>query len=164
MEKTLSSYWALPLRVLFGIAFVIHGAPKLTGAGHAGFVGMLSQLGVPAAGLAAWLIGLLELFGGFALIVGLFTAEVSILLGIEMLVALFLVHLPHGFSAINVVGMTPEGPKFGMAGIELNLLYVAALLSLLIGGPGPLSMDERILSPQNRTKPPWLRHGTAHAS
>ena len=37
IEK-LSSYWALPTRILFGIAFMIHGAPKLfSAAEHAGF-------------------------------------------------------------------------------------------------------------------------------
>lgn len=159
MEKTFSSYWAMPLRLLFGIAFVIHGAPKLfSGAERAGFVGMLSQLHVPAAGLAAWLIGILEFFGGLGLIVGLFTAEISILLGIEMLFALFLVHLPHGFSFVQVLGMTPEGPRFGLPGIEVNLMYIGGLLSLFIGGPGPVSIDERLLSPTNRSKPPWLRH------
>ena len=162
MEKTLSSHWALPTRLLFGLAFVIHGAPKLFSAGgHEGFVGMLTQLHVPFAGLAAWLLGLLEFFGGFALILGLFTAEVSILLGIEMLFALFLVHLKAGFAFVQFLGMGPDGARFGLPGIEVNLLYIGALLSLLIGGPGPLSIDERILSPANRSKPPWLRHGTA---
>src|SRR5512138_1051309 len=164
MERKLSSYWALPIRILFGIAFVIHGAPKLfSAAEHAGFVGMLAQLHVPAAGPAAWLIGILEFFGGVGLILGLFTAEISVLLGIEMLFALFLVHLPNGFDTVRFLGMTPEGPRFGMPGIEVNLLYIGALLSLFIGGPGPVSVDERILSPTNRSKPPWLRHGAATA-
>src|SRR5574341_485091 len=134
MEK-FSSYWALPTRILFGIAFMIHGAPKIfSAAGHEGFAGMLAQMQVPAAGLAAWLIGLLEFFGGLALGIGLFTAEISVLLGIEMLFALFLVHLPHGFSFVQITGMTAEGPRFGMPGIEVNLLYIGALLSLFIGG------------------------------
>jgi putative oxidoreductase len=164
MERKLSSHWALPIRILFGLAFVIHGAPKLFSmAEHTGFVGMLSQMHVPLAGLAAWLIGILEFFGGVGLILGLFTAEISVLLGIEMLFALFLVHLPHGFAFVQVVGMTPEGPRFGLPGIEVNLLYIGALLSLFIGGPGPVSIDERILSPTNRSKPPWLRHGAAPA-
>jgi len=159
MEKTLTSYWALPLRILFGIAFMIHGAPKLfSAAGHAGFAGMLTQLGVPVPALFAWLVGILEFFGGAALIVGFLTAEVSILLAIDMLVALFLVHLRHGFSFIQVIGSTPEGPRFGMPGIEVNLIYIGGLLSLLIGGPGAASIDERVLSPTNRSKPPWLRH------
>ena len=164
MEKTFSSYWAIPTRLIFGIAFVIHGAPKLFfAAERAGFVGMLTQLNVPLPGVAAWLIGALEFFGGIGLILGLFTAEISILLGIEMLFALFLVHLPHGFSFVQVLGMTPEGPRFGMPGIEVNLMYIGGLLSLFIGGPGPVSIDERLLSPTNRSKPPWLRHHAAPA-
>ncbi|HET9553529.1 MAG TPA: DoxX family protein [Anaeromyxobacteraceae bacterium] len=164
MESKLPTFWPLPLRALLGVAFVIHGSPKILSlAGHEAFSDMLASMSVPLAGATAWLVGFLEFFGGLALLVGLFTAEISVLLGVEMLVAMFLVHLPHGFMAVNVTEMTPAGPHFGMPGIEVNLLYLAALLALFIGGPGPLSFDERVLSPQNRSKPPWLRHGAAHA-
>lgn len=144
MNPKLTTYWPIPLRVLLGIGFLVHGVPKLGGAGHASFVGMLQQLGYPAPGFLAWVATLVECLGGVALIAGAFVPVAVVLLVIEMLVAMFTVHLPHGFSFVNVTGMTPQGPQFGMPGVEVNLLYIAGLLSLLIGGAGPLSVDEKV--------------------
>jgi putative oxidoreductase len=165
MEGKLRTYWPLPLRVLLGIGFMVHGAPKLFSAsGHAGFVAMLQQIGIPLPGPMAWVVGLVEFFGGIALVIGFFAAEAAVLLAIDMLVAMFKVHVAAGFSFLNVTGTTPEGaPQFGMPGAEVNLLYLAGLLALLIGGPGPLSVDEWLLKPASRLRPPWLRHHEAHA-
>lgn len=135
-------WWPSPLRLFLGIAFIYHGAPKLfTAAGHQGFAANLQRMGTPAPGALAWLLGLLEFFGGIALILGVAVTLVTALLTIEMLVALFKVHLPHGFNFVQVTGMSPSGPVFGLPGGEVNLLYIAALLALLIGGPGPLSFE-----------------------
>jgi putative oxidoreductase len=161
MEKSIDRYWPMPLRILLGIAFLYHGLPKL-GAGHAGFTGMLRQMGLPAPDILAWLVGLLEVVGGIALIVGAFVSIFTVLLVLEMLVAMFTVHLPHGFSFINIVGSTPQGPQFGMPGVEGNLLYIAGLLALLLGGPGPLSVDERVWKPESRLRLPW-RHARGRA-
>lgn len=143
MDAKIRAYWPLPLRVIIGLAFLVHGLPKL-GAGHAGFASTLQRLHVPAPGFGAWALALLEVLGGLALIVGALVTIATALLVIEMVVAMFLVHLPHGFAAVNIVGMTPQGPQFGMPGAEVNLLYIAGLLALFIGGPGPLSVDERV--------------------
>src|SRR6266511_1446114 len=90
--------------------------------------------------------------------------SLRILLGIGMLVALFTVHLSQGFSFIHIKGMTPEGtPQFGMPGIEVNLLYLAGLIALLIGGSGPLSVDERVLRPESKVRPPWLLYREVRA-
>jgi putative oxidoreductase len=156
METRFRAYWPLPLRLLLGIAFLYHGIPKL-GAGHAQFEGMVRSIGIPAPGLAAWIATLVEVLGGVALIVGAFVSIASALLIVEMLVAMFTVHLPHGFSFVNITGMTPQGPTFGLPGAEVNLLYIAALLALFIGGPGPLSVDERLAARERR--PPWWLFG-----
>ncbi len=130
MEATFERHWALPLRIILGVSFMIHGAPKLFDAqAHQGFQGMLGQLGVPGAPLMSWLLGLLEFGGGLALVLGLFTWVTAALLAIEMVFALLLVHLPQGFGAIHITGMTERGPIFGMPGYELNLLYIAGLLT-----------------------------------
>ncbi len=165
LEGSLPKYWPLPLRVLLGIGFMVHGAPKLfSAAGHAGFVAMLQQIGIPASGFFAWVVGIVEFFGGIALVIGFFTAEATVLLAINMLVAMFKVHLAQGFSFIQIIGKTPEGmPQFGMPGAEVNLLYLSGLIALFIGGPGPLSVDERVLKPESKLRPPWLRHHPAHA-
>ncbi len=165
MEGKLQKYWPLSLRILLGIGFLVHGAPKLfSAAQHAGFVGMLQQMAIPAPGLMAWVVGLVEFLGGIALIIGFLTAEASVLLGIEMVVALFTVHLSQGFNFIQIKGMTPEGtPLFGLPGIEVNLLYLAGLIALFIGGSGPLSVEEGALKPESKVRPPWLRHREVHA-
>lgn len=150
MNETISKYWAVPLRILIGIGFMIHGFPKLSPGGHAGFAGMLQKMNFPAPELMAWVGGIVEAFGGLLLVIGLFTAEAAALLIVQMLVAMFKVHLPHGFSA-------------GDGGIEVPFLYIAGLLALLVGGPGPLSVDENVLDPKSKLRPPWLRHRVAHA-
>ncbi len=108
------------------------------------FLGMLQNIGVPAAGLMAWVVGIVELLGGLALILGAFVSVASALLIIDMLVALFTVHLPNGFNFIHVTGMTDAGPQFGMPGYEVNLLYIAGLLALFLRGPTHMSVDQRL--------------------
>lgn len=164
MDRHLERYWPMPLRVLLGIAFMYHGAPKLFSAeAHAGFQGMLGQLGVPLPTLMSWIVGIVEFFGGIALIVGAATWLVTLLLSIDMLVAMFLVHLPNGFAATQVKGMTDQGPVYGAPGIELNLLFLAGLVALFLGGAGPLSVDERVMKPESKLQVPWLRHREVHA-
>lgn len=155
----------LPLRILLGIGFLVHGAPKLfSAAEHAGFAGMLQQLGIPAAGFMAWVVGFVEFFGGIALIVGIFTVEAALLLSINMIVAMFKVHMAQGFNFLNITGVTASGtPQFGMPGAEVNLLYLAGLIALFIGGAGPLSVDEWVLKPESKLRVPWLRHHPARA-
>jgi putative oxidoreductase len=98
-------------------------------------------VGVPFPAPAAWLVTLLEVFGGFAILVGAFVALVSIPLIISMLVAMLTVQLRYGFSSVNTIGLTPNGPIFGPPGYEINLLYIAALLALALSGPSTLSID-----------------------
>jgi putative oxidoreductase len=141
MRETWRRWAPLPLRLMLGIGFLYHGLPKLFSAEErAGFTGMLAGMGFPAPGLMAWLVGIVEVAGGVMLILGLFILIPAILLIINMLVAMFAVHLPHGFSFINMQ-MTDVGPVFGMPGVEVNLLYIAGLLSLVLSGAGALSFD-----------------------
>lgn len=142
MGKTWNEYASVPLRVLLGFGFAYHGFPKLfSSQGHAMFVGMLQNIGVPAAGLASWLVGILEFFGGLLLIAGAFVTIISVLGIINMLVAMFTVHLPNGFNFLNITGMTEAGPTFGMPGYEVNVLYIAGFLALALAGAGALSVD-----------------------
>jgi hypothetical protein len=52
-------------------------------------------------------------------------------------IAMFTVNIKYGFSAVNTIGLTPEGPVFGPPGYEINLLYIAGLVALILGGAGP---------------------------
>ena len=163
MSRSFDRYWPIPLRIIIGIAFMVHGAPKLFSAqGHQGFQGMLAQMGVPAPQLMSWVVGIVEFFGGAALILGVLTWIVAALLIVEMLVALLAVHLPAGFEFVQIKGMSDQGPIFGMPGYEVNLVYIAGLLALFIGGPGPLSIDERVAKPESPIHPPWWRRREAH--
>ena len=142
MGKTWNEYASVPLRVLLGFGFAYHGFPKLfSSQGHDMFVGMLQNIGVPAAGLASWLVGIVEFFGGLLLIAGAFVTIISVLGIIDMLVAMFTVHLPNGFNFLNITGMTEAGPTFGMPGYEVNILYIAGFLALALAGAGALSVD-----------------------
>ena len=79
----------LPLRLILGFGFLYHGVPKLlVPAEHEMFLGMLQGIGVPAAGLMAWVIGILEVASGLALIAGAFTTIAAALMAVNMLVAL----------------------------------------------------------------------------
>jgi putative oxidoreductase len=132
----------LALRLVVGYGFLAHGLAKAT-RGPAGFARLLHVIGVPFPVATAWAVMLLEIFGGIALLVGLFIAAASVPLIASMIVAMFTIHFRNGFSAINTIGLTPSGPIFGPPGFEINLLYVAALLVLAILGPGPLALRLR---------------------
>ena len=137
--------WApLPLRLVIGYGFMAHGWAKLS-RGPSGFANLLTHLGAPLPEVTAWVSTFVELIGGLAIFVGAFVEVVSIPLIVMMLVAMFTVHLNYGFSSINTIGLTQNGPQFGPPGYEINLLYIAGLLSLILGGAGALSID-RLLS------------------
>lgn len=149
--------WSLvPLRVVMGVGFLVHGWAKWH-RGPAGFGRLLEQVGVPAPGVTAWMVTMLEVFGGLALIAGAATAIVSVPLIVSMLVAIATVNGRYGFSSVNTIGLTPEGPVFGPPGYEINLLYAAGLLSLILAGPGPWSVDEWRRASRRRPRPTELQ-------
>ena len=134
-------HWVpVPLRIILGVGSMVHGWAKLN-RGPAVFAELLKQAHVPLPLANAWLVTLLEIFGGLALLIGAFVAIVSVPLILSMLGAMFTVNIKYGFSAVNTIGLTPEGPKFGPPGYEINLLYIAGLVALILGGAGPLSID-----------------------
>lgn len=125
----------LLLRVALGVTFLAHGAQKLFGAfggpGVAGVAGFFDKLGIPLPGVMAWVISLLEFFGGLAIGVGLFTRWVAVLLACNMAVALLKVHLPRGFFVST-------------GGVELVLLLGTIALTLALLGPGGISLDRQM--------------------
>ena len=140
-HETLRQKWApLPLRLIIGYGFLTHGWAKLS-RGPEGFARLLEQIGTPLPGVMAWVSTFTEILGGLAILAGAFVAAVSVPLIVMMLVAMFTVHLRYGFSAINTIGLTADGPQFGPPGYEINLLYIAGLLALVLGGAGPFSLD-----------------------
>ena len=142
--------WApIPLRLIVGYGFIAHGYAKLLKNPDA-FVAILHAIGVPAPHLMAWLTILVELFGGLAVLTGAFTLLVSLPMAAVLLVAIFTVHLPFGFSSINLMAVTSAGPQFGPPGYETDLLYLACLAALVLAGSGPWSVDKLIANRLSR--------------
>lgn len=111
-------------RVLIGLLFAQHGAQKLLGwFTEKEAITLFSKMG---------LAGTIELVGGLLIAVGLFTTWTAVVSGIEMLAAYFTVHTPQGWIPITNRG-------------ELALLYFAAFLVVATQGPGPWSLDRKLL-------------------
>jgi uncharacterized membrane protein YphA (DoxX/SURF4 family) len=73
---------------------------------------------------------LVELLGGFAVMLGAYVRAVAIPMAVVLLVAMFTVHLPYSFSSIKLVAVTAAGAQFGPPGYETVLLYLACLAAL----------------------------------
>ena len=130
----------IPLRLIVGYGFMQHGFAKLS-KGPDTFAAILQGMGVPAPHLMAWLTILTELLGGLAVLLGAFVTIVSVPMAAVLLVAMFKVHLPYGFSSIKLLAVTATGAKFGPVGYEVILLYIACLAALVMGGSGPFAID-----------------------
>jgi putative oxidoreductase len=137
--------WPLiPLRLIVGYGFMEHGLAKLT-KGPDAFANILQAMGVPGAHFMAWSTILVEILGGLAVILGLFVALASLPMAAVLLVAMFTVHLRYGFSSIKLEAVTATGAHFGPPGYEVDLLYLACLAALVLGGPGPLAIGGLII-------------------
>ena len=136
--------WSLiPLRLIVGFGFLEHGFAKLA-KGPDAFANILQAMGVPGPHFMAWATILVELLGGLAVILGAFVTLASLPMAAVLLVAMVTVHLPYGFSSIKLQAVTAVGAQFGPPGYEVNLLYLACLAALVLGGPGPLAIDNLI--------------------
>lgn len=135
----------LPLRLTIGFGFLAHGWAKWS-RGPSNFGKLLQQIGTPFPTATAWIVTFLEILGGLAILAGVLVAIVSIPLICSMLVAMFTVQIRYGFSSVNTIGLTPSGPLFGPPGYEINVLYIAGLLALILAGPGALSLDRWLAS------------------
>jgi putative oxidoreductase len=112
------------LRVAVAAVFINHGRQKLFVYGFAGVTGAFTQMGVPFPGLMGPLIGLLEFFGGIALVLGFLTRLLGVAFAFDMLGAILLVQLKKGFS-----------------GYEFEFLLLGASVALFLTGAGRFSVD-----------------------
>jgi len=116
------SDWApTVLRLGAGVVFLVYGAGKLFGVGPEavgieGFTGFLASLGVPAPGVFAWIVALI---------------------GIDMVFAIVLVHLPQGWD-------------YQSGGFEYPLMLLFVMGTLVLAGPGRLSLDHSVFDTEAR--------------
>jgi putative oxidoreductase len=118
------SPWMLSvLRVMTGLLFLEHGTQKLFGFPPPPNPGpaLLSLLGVQ---------GILELAGGFLILIGLFTRPVAFILAGDMAVAYFMRHAPRAFFPM-------------LNGGQLAILFCSVFLYLFVAGGGIWSVDEQ---------------------
>jgi putative oxidoreductase len=127
------------LRLVLGVVFFAHGAQKTLGwfggYGFHGTMGFFTHMGMPAP--VALLVICTEFFGGLGLIVGLLTRIAALGIGVEMIGAIFMVHLPNGFF------MNWAGNQKG-EGFEYHLLAIAIAATLLLRGAGAFSVDRAL--------------------
>jgi len=131
--RPLAPYATLILRVGLGIVMVAHGWQKYQG-GATGVAGFLGNLGIPAAGLMAWVVIIVELIGGVCVILGLATRLWALLFGIIMVVAM-----------LTAKGQAPLIGAMGSGcGKELDVALLVGSLALAGLGGGGLSLDKKL--------------------
>ena len=124
-DGRLQSFGLAVLRVGGGIVFLTHGYQKIFKMHLGGVSGFFGHLGIPLPVLFAVVVMVVEFAGGILLITGLATRIPSVLLAIDMIVALLVVHLPGGYLK---------------SGGELPLLLLAGVICLALAGGGAGSL------------------------
>jgi putative oxidoreductase len=124
----------LLLRCGLATVFIYHGYPKLFG-GTERFVESFQAIGLPA--YVVYIAGVIELFGGIALALGLFTPVAGLLLVLDMVAAMWKYNLNEGISAVREY--------------ELPLILGLAALAIAATGGGTFSLDRLIFSKKRET-------------
>ncbi len=111
---------------------------------------------MPFAEFLGWATILIEIVCGLFILAGAFVPAAAVPMIVVLAVAIVTVHLPNGFSSIKLISYDGQGAHFGQPGYETDLLYLAALLALCLGGAGPYSLDaylakRRAWGPRNET-------------
>ena len=131
---------SLILRLTLGVIMVSHGIPKIKKREVLGKK-WNDHYGVPKATI--WLTGILQIVGGLALLVGLFTSLTSLILALDMLAALYI-------CIFNSHHREPFNSVSPVKGWDVNLLLVGALVAVMILGGGKWSLDGLL------SLSPWL--------
>ena len=124
----LTKWGMLPLRLAVGLVFLMHGGQKLFVFGVAGTADIMGKLGLPLPTLCAVIVIGVELLGGLAILLGVFTRLAGVILAFEMVVAILVARLHGGF--------------FAPYGYEFELTLLGACLTFALSGPGHVSVEE----------------------
>jgi putative oxidoreductase len=124
-------------RAALGLVFFSHGYPKLAHAGS-GMQGFFVQHGLP--GYFVYVAGVLEVFGGVLLLLGLFTRGAALLLAIEMCVAIWKVHSGDGYLAVH--------------NYEFPLALATGCFALATVGAGMFSLDHPLFEGGGKARIP----------
>lgn len=130
-RRPAGSLGLLALRIVAGGIFAAHGAQKTFEFTLAGTAQAFGEMGAPFPHITGPTIALLELIGGVALVLGLLTRLVGVLLAVDMAGAIALVHAPSGLWAAD-------------GGYEFVALLGAAALALALTGAGRFSVDRAL--------------------
>ena len=135
-QTNFASATLLVLRLITGVAFIIHGWGKI----HSplGWLPVNAPIQIPA--IFQLLAAVSEFAGGIALILGLLTPLASFGISITMLVAAS-VHM--------LVFKDPFITTSGGTSYELALIYFAIAIVLIAVGPGKFSLDKLIFGERN---------------
>lgn len=125
------------IRITLGLVMFAHGAQKMLGwFGGYGFNGTMgyfeNQMHIPA--LFAFLAICAEFFGSLGLLLGLLGRVAAFGIAVNMVVAIFKVHLANGFF------MNWNGTQKG-EGFEYHLLVLAITAAVMLYGSGAWSVD-----------------------
>lgn len=137
----LRDYAPLVIRVVIGGLFIYHGIDKFD-TGITNVEGAFDGWGVPAPGLTAPLVAVVEIVAGAAFLLGIATRLAAIALALVLVGALVYVK-----ADVGILGAAPPGA-------EVDLAYLAGLVSVLLTGPGPISLDEQLGVERDTTKRP----------
>ncbi len=130
----LSKWGLIPLRIVVGVIFLMHGSQKVFVFGIAGTADILRWVGIPFPMFFAVVVMTTELLGGLAILFGLLGRWAALALAFEMTVAIFTARMNGGF-------FTPNGYEF-----ELSLL--GACLTIAAIGTGAVSLDKLLKRPR----------------
>lgn len=115
-------------RVLLGVILIAHGWDKFFITGLEGISGYFDSIGVPAASIAAPVVGAIELIGGIMILLGAFTRIVAVIVALVMFGAAVFAHISFGIFAAN-------------GGWELVGAIGAGMLAFAAVGAGAWSVD-----------------------